>query len=93
MHLSTDSDKQVKIGEGMDDTYIDELMHIFDIDLVAANPANEVHEAELARDEGNPNGKNVKITNRGNNAVVGELFPFRKCADTEEHLEEEVNGI
>jgi hypothetical protein len=49
MHLSTDSDKEVKNGEGMDDTYIDELMHILDIDLVAANPANEIHEAKLAR--------------------------------------------
>jgi hypothetical protein len=57
MHLSTDSDKEVKNGEGMDDTYIDELMHILDIYLVAANPANEIHEAELTRDEDNPNGK------------------------------------
>jgi hypothetical protein len=57
MHLLTDSDEEVKNGEGMDDTYIDELMHIFDIDLVAANPANEIHETELARDEDNPNGK------------------------------------
>jgi len=58
MHLWTDSDKVVKNGkQGMDDTYIDELMHIFNIDLVAANPANEIHEAELARDEDNPNRK------------------------------------
>jgi hypothetical protein len=57
MHLSADSDKEVKNGEGMDDTYIDELMHILDIDLVATNPANEIHEAELAGDDDNPNGK------------------------------------
>jgi hypothetical protein len=33
------------------------------------------------------------MTNRGDDAVIGELFSFGKCADTEEHLEEEVNGI
>jgi hypothetical protein len=26
---------------------IDELMDIFDVDLVAANPANEIHEVKL----------------------------------------------
>ena len=41
----------------MDGTYIDELMHILDIDLISTNPANEIHEAELARDEDNPKGK------------------------------------
>jgi hypothetical protein len=56
MHLSTNSDKEVNDGEGMGETYVDELMHIFDVDLVAANPANEIHEAELATDEHNPNG-------------------------------------
>jgi hypothetical protein len=40
----------------MCETYVDELMHVFDVDLVAANPANEIHEAELARDVHNPNG-------------------------------------
>jgi hypothetical protein len=57
VHLSTDSDEEVKNGGEMDDTYIDELMHIFDIYLVAANPANEIHETELARDEDNPTDK------------------------------------
>ncbi len=93
MHLSTDSDKEVKNGEAMYGTYINELMHILDIYLVAANSANEIHEAELTRDKDNPSGKNGKMTNRGNDAVIGELFSFGKCADTEEHLEEEVNGI
>jgi len=41
----------------MEDTNIDELMHILDINLVAANPANEIHEAELPSDEDNMNGK------------------------------------
>ena len=33
--------------KGGDGTHIDKLMHIFDVDLVATNPADEIHEAKL----------------------------------------------
>ena len=34
-----------------------------------------------------------EATNRGNDTVIWKLFSFRKCADTQKHLEEKVNGI
>ena len=68
-------------------------MHIFDVDLIATNPADEIHEAKLGRvrmDRSRPGGK---LTYRSNDAVIRKLFSFGERAYAQKHLEEKVNGI
>ena len=48
---------------------IDKLMDIFDVDLVAANSANEIHEAKL-KGMRMIKQKMGEATNRGNDAVI-----------------------
>ena len=64
-------------------------MHIFDVDLVATNTANKVHEAEL-QGVNTSQTDEEQLTNRGNDAVISELFSFRERANTQEHLEEQI---
>lgn len=68
-------------------------MHIFDVDLVATNPADEIHEAKLGEvriDRSRPGGMS---TYRSNDAVIRKLFSFGERAHAQKHFEEKVNGI
>jgi hypothetical protein len=78
---------------GEDDTYIDKLMHIFDVDLVATNPADEIHETKLGEMRMVRSRQGGKLTYRSNDAVIRKLFPFGERTHAQKHLEEKVNGI
>jgi hypothetical protein len=66
-------------GEVEDSTHIDELMYIFDVDLVATNAANEVHEAKLRVVRKNQSDK-VRLPNRCNDAIISKLLSLGKSS-------------
>ena len=68
-------------------------MHIFDVDLVATNTADEIHEAKLGGVRMDQSRLGGKSTYRSNNAVIRKLFSFGERAHAQKHLEEKVNGI
>ncbi len=92
MHLSADLNQWRQQIQSEGNTDVNELMHIFDVDLVATNAANKVHEAQLQGVNTNQTGE-VQLPNRGNDAVISEFFSFRERAHTQEHLEEQVYGV
>ena len=67
-------------------------MHIFDVDLVATDAANKVHEAQL-QGVNTSQTYEEQLPNRGNDAVISEFLSFRERANAQEHLEEQVYGV
>ena len=75
--------------------YIDELVDVFDVDLVPADASYEVHQTELRAKPQYLDDEWYwrRCTYRSDHSIVSKLLAFGQVADAQEKFQEDINRI